>query len=298
MNDVASDIRFFDASSRIGRVRYLAYPWGILLIVLPVLIIGGLTFLVHMAFVGVLLFIAVEIFALVMGGVFIVRRLHDFGRSGWWSLIYWAIQTWSLYLTLHFLFTHPLGSPQPLGNYLPSLLLFTYFLVMVLVPGTQGANRFGSIPPPNSTWVLVGAWMWLVFILLGIVAGIGVAALSGSVGRGQATEAVQLARGAEAPLTQAYKTNKSWPADLAQVYPKAAQDPAGTFVEAVTGAPTSDGYAVVATLLNRNAVRPLAGKSVEIWTRDDGATWNCGPGGADPLDTKYLPADCRDGGAP
>ncbi len=57
----------------------------------------------------------------------VVRRLHDFNRSGWWSLIF-------------LIFLLPLPWP-PLGYALTALSL-----VLVFVPGTHGPNRYGSRP--------------------------------------------------------------------------------------------------------------------------------------------------------
>lgn len=295
----ATEIKFFDASSRIGRARYLAYPWGVLLLMLPVGILAGITFALHLGIIGALLFIAIEIFALVMSGVFIVRRLHDFGWNGWWSLIYWALQVWSLVLTFHAAFTNPLA-PQPLGNYVPSLFILVFFLAMVLVPGTQGANRFGPLSPPNSTWVLVGAWMWLVLLVLGgVIAAIAIPAYQDFLARSQTAEGIQLAGGAEVGLGEYYSQNKSWPDKLESVYSIAANSPAGRYIENVSGHGVgAQTYGVVATLKGEGVNRRIAGKSLEIWTSDGGNTWHCGPGGPDPVDPRFLPGSCRDTGAP
>ena len=294
----ATAIKFFD-TTRIGRVRYLAYPWGILLLVLPAGILAGILFVMHMSILGGLLIIAVEVFALVMSGVFIVRRLNDVGWTGWWSLIYWALQCWSLVLTFRTALTDPFA-PQPAGNYLPTLCIFVFFLVMVLVPGTKGANRFGPMPPPNSTWVLVGAWMWLAVIVLGgIIAAVAIPAYQDFIARSQTAEGIQLAGGAETGVSEYFSHNKSWPDKLEDVYSLAAQDPAGQYVEKVSGhSAGAQGYGVVATMKGTGVNRMVAGKSLEIWTLDGGSSWHCGPGGADPVDPKFLPASCRETAAP
>jgi uncharacterized membrane protein YhaH (DUF805 family)/Tfp pilus assembly protein PilE len=294
----ASEIRFFDASSRIGRVRYLAYPWGLILMLIPVFIVAGITVVMHLAVIGALLFIAAEIFALVMSGVFVVRRFHDFDWSGWWSLIYWALQVWSLCLTISHLITAPL-TPQPLSNFLPTLLLIVFFLIMVLVPGTQGANRFGPMPPPNSTWVVVGAWsLLLIPFLLGVLAAIAIPAYQDYIARSQTSEGIQLAGGAEVGVSEYYQQNKAWPDRLESVYAPAAENPAGRYVATVSGAGNGRIYGVTSTMKAEGVNRNIAGKSVEIWTTDGGDSWHCGPAGINPVDPKFLPASCRDGNAP
>ena len=167
----ATEIKFFDAGSRIGRVRYLAYPWGIVLLALPAGILAGILFAVHLGILGGLLIIAVEVFALVMSGVFIVRRLHDFDRSGWWSLIYWGLQVCSFVLSFQQILNNPFG-PRSGASWLMTLLLLAYLLALVLVPGTQGPNRYGPVPPPNTTWVKVGAVLTGVVFVLAIIVGI------------------------------------------------------------------------------------------------------------------------------
>lgn len=296
--DQATEIKFFD-TTRIGRVRYLAYPWGLVLLLLPVLILAGITFAMHLAAIGVLLFIVSEIFALVMSGVFIVRRLHDFDWSGWWSLVYWALQVWSLSLTFSHLLTNPLA-PQPLGNYLPTLFIVLFFLVMVLVPGTPAANRFGPMPPPNSTWVVVGAWSLLVIpFLIGILAAIAIPAYQDFLARSQTSEGIRLAGGAEAGVSEYYQSHKSFPSKLEDVYSIAAGQPAGRYIETVTGhSAGAQSYGVVANLKGEGVNPRIAGKSLEIWTTDGGDTWHCGPGGDDPVDPRYLPGSCRETGAP
>lgn len=294
----ATEIKFFDASSRIGRARYMAYPWGIILMLLPVFILAGITFAVSLGFVGGLLILAAEVFALVMSGVFIVRRLHDFNLNGWWSLVYWALQIWSFAQTFRTALSNPLA-PFSAGSLLPTLCIFVFFLVMVLVPGSKAPNRYGPVPPANSTWVLVGAWIWLVVPVIGILAAIAIPAYQDYIARSQTSEGIRLANGAEVGVAEYYDAHQSWPAELSSVYPAAAQQPAGRYVDGVTGhAAGTQSYGVVATMKSEGVNRMIAGKSLEIWTSDGGKTWHCGPGGADPVDRKYVPAGCRDSDAP
>ncbi|MDI6528753.1 DUF805 domain-containing protein [Pseudomonas otitidis] len=143
------DLRPFGVTGRIGRMRYLAWSMVLILAALPVV---GLTALLMSQFpvIGGILF-ALEIIALVVVNVqFGVQRLHDIGWSGW------------LYL---------LNFVPFIGSVFP--------LLMMVIPGTQGPNRYGQIQPPNSTSVLVMAWISIGSGILAVLAIIGVLMFAG-----------------------------------------------------------------------------------------------------------------------
>jgi uncharacterized membrane protein YhaH (DUF805 family) len=81
-----------------------------------------------------------------------IQRCHDFDMSGWLSLLVLV----------------------PLLN-----------LMFLLVPGTDGANRYGGPTPPNTAGVLVLAWLFPVVAGLGVVAAIAVPAYQDYVKRAQ-----------------------------------------------------------------------------------------------------------------
>ena len=68
-----------------------------------------------------------------------IQRCHDFNMSGWLS---------------------------------PLMLVPVLNLVFLLIPGTDGANKYGGPTPPNTTGVLILAWLFPVIAGLGIVAAI------------------------------------------------------------------------------------------------------------------------------
>jgi hypothetical protein len=74
---------------------------------------------------------------LIVSILFSVQRLHDIGWSGW---------LWLLNLVPF------------VGSFFP--------LVIMVVPGNTGANRYGPPPPPNSTAVKVLCSLWIVFFAL------------------------------------------------------------------------------------------------------------------------------------
>ena len=109
----------------------------------------------------------------VLSAAAVVRRLHDSNRSGWWSLPYYAMQVISPIFMLSFFprYFAMMGSLQPgsqpdLTNpafqqatqsmalmSLVNLLGFAVLVMMIVLlvlPGTVGPNRFGDDPlqPP------------------------------------------------------------------------------------------------------------------------------------------------------
>ncbi|UVL99175.1 DUF805 domain-containing protein [Pseudomonas atacamensis] len=134
----------FSVEGRIGRLRFLAWTMVLSLVTLPIvgvfaLIALGLvsgdstTGLILGGILAVFLFIGFMIVSI----LFSVQRLHDIGWSGW---------LWLLNLVPF------------VGSFFP--------LVMMVVPGNTGANRYGPPPPPNSTAVKVLCSLWIVFFAL------------------------------------------------------------------------------------------------------------------------------------
>jgi len=288
----APEIRFFSYSSRIGRLRYFAYGMGVLLLLLPVLVLAGILLAFKAYFPAGLLFACAYIFMITMSFVFAVRRLHDIDASGYWSLIMGAAMLSTFLNALRVV-------PQSLF-WLPALLgLADFILVLILLfkSGTQGDNKFGPMPPPNSTWVVAGAWSFLIVPFFGgIFAAIAIPAYQDYVARSQTAEAIQLAGAAEIPVVQYYQANKAWPTDLSPLYGGSNHTgPVGKFVDSVTPSASADGsFGVVATMRQQGVNRLIAGKSVELWTSDRGNTWHCGPASSNPVDPKFLPISCRD----
>ncbi|NUU34039.1 DUF805 domain-containing protein [Pseudomonas sp. C2B4] len=132
----------FSVEGRIGRLRFLAWTMVLSLVTLPIVgvfaLIGlGLvsgdstTGLIIGGIFAFFLFLAFVIISI----LFTVQRLHDIGWSGW---------LWLLNLVPF------------VGSFFP--------LVIMVVPGNTGANRYGPPPPPNSTAVKVLCSLWIVFI--------------------------------------------------------------------------------------------------------------------------------------
>ncbi|GBU09051.1 hypothetical protein AwWohl_01890 [Gammaproteobacteria bacterium] len=142
-------LSFFSWNGRIGRMRYIAWYFGMSLLCMLIpflfLIFGSyslssfpqlpsITFVISALITPMLV---ISYFSL----VFSIQRLHDLNRSGWWVLLVLI----------------------PLAN----LLLGIY---MLFFPGSDSNNDHGSIPPANSLGVYILAWLWIASIILFIVA--------------------------------------------------------------------------------------------------------------------------------
>lgn len=148
------ELKYFTAQGRIGRVRYLGWSMGLILALIPLFaVIAGLASIA--APLGVVLGIGVCVGMVVASVFFGVQRLHDIGWSGWLWLV----------------------------NFVP-LVGSVFALLMLLLPGSAGANRYGPPPPPNSRGVLLLAWgSVLLPFLIGIGAAVSIPAYQDYVKR-------------------------------------------------------------------------------------------------------------------
>lgn len=119
-----SELKYWSAKGRIGRMRYLAYTFGGWLVYTMLAVLasvaaaivrfdGTLSMIVQIA-----LYIALMVFTVLN----CIKRCHDLNISGWWCL---------------------------------TLVVPILGLLLLFVPGTKGGNRFGPPPRPNTTGVTV-----------------------------------------------------------------------------------------------------------------------------------------------
>tara|TARA_R110002012_G_scaffold166346_2_gene329726 strand:+ start:11967 stop:12440 length:474 start_codon:yes stop_codon:yes gene_type:complete len=129
-----------NSRGRLGRLRFLKYS---LLIFIIWAVIGATSnVLWNLYYTGwhdalSLFMIFVSIIASVMGIIICTRRLNDFNATGWWMLLFFV----------------PIVTPIML-------------LLMLLLPGTQGENRFGPTPPKNNKFTYVTVFLMLTLLFL------------------------------------------------------------------------------------------------------------------------------------
>lgn len=151
-----ADLRPFGVEGRIGRLRYLAWSISLMaaaMAVFGVVAIGFQLSQVFGAILGVLALVAMAVVSVQIG----VQRLHDIGWSGWLLLV----------------------------NLVP-VVGSVFSIMMLVVPGSAAANRFGPPPPPNSTAVKVLSALWLLVpVVFGILAAIAIPAYQDYTERAQ-----------------------------------------------------------------------------------------------------------------
>ncbi len=152
----------FSFKSRAGRLRYLARA-GIATIcayLLAGIVVGAVIATDPSAlptdpeqvpdrFLGAIIaaYAVMGIAGIYFGLLFAIQRLHDLGNSGWLSLLIFV----------------------PLANFL-------FFLYLLFARGEDGENGYGPPPPPNTIGVMLGALIFPLLFILGVVAAIAIPA--------------------------------------------------------------------------------------------------------------------------
>lgn len=151
-------VKLWSAKGRIGRVRFLAYTfYSYLVCILAAGVLGGIAGVTGfgsdtgIAVVTAVALIPYFVFYVLIG----IQRSHDMDWSGWMLFL--------------------------------GLIPFVAF-IWVFKPGTNGTNRFGAPPPPNTLSVKIGAWLLPVIVGIGIVAAIALPAYQGYVNRANAAQ--------------------------------------------------------------------------------------------------------------
>lgn len=154
--------KLFQTSGRLGRARYFVYVMALTMITYFAM---GLVMAVGFGsaspgsgpgglFIGLMLLVMapVGIFTTVMSIIYGIRRLNDLNMSGWMILLMFV----------------------PIANFVIAIML-------LFVPGSKVANKYGPKPAPNGNGLIVA----LVVLLLLFVGGfVGMGAMVGSMSQG------------------------------------------------------------------------------------------------------------------
>jgi uncharacterized membrane protein YhaH (DUF805 family) len=133
-------VKVWSSQGRVGRLRYLAHLMGAYFVFMVLAFAGGFIGAMvrseAMATAVTVIAVAVYLWFTVLKTI---QRSHDMDWTGWSALL----------------------ALIPLVN-----------LVWIFKGGSEGRNRFGAPPPPNTTGVKVLAFLPLALFVIGIVAAI------------------------------------------------------------------------------------------------------------------------------
>ena len=155
-DDQTAPVKVFSYSGRVGRLRFLAYLMYSYFIVGMISL--ALTFAVAAA--GLTKLATIMPFAIlvpyfVFWALVTIQRSHDMGWNGWTALL---------------------------------VIIPFVGLIWLFKGGTRGRNRYGLPPPPNTTGVIIGAWLMPVIVAIGILAAIALPAYQQYVMRAKAAQ--------------------------------------------------------------------------------------------------------------
>ena len=146
--DEYDEVKIFSVSGRIGRVRYIGYSVGLSILIM---LVGGMLGAVSFGIGLVVAYIAVLVISIMLT----IQRCHDFNTSGWLSILFFI----------------------PLVNF-----------IFWFIPGTDGANNYGNKTPPNTTMVILLAFIVPVIFVIGILAAIAIPQYAKYVERAKAAQ--------------------------------------------------------------------------------------------------------------
>ena len=131
--------RLLSPEGRMSRMRYIAYSGGLSFLLM--LVTGILAALLGMILpeLGMVVMALGYLAVLVLVVMLTIKRCHDFNVTGWLTLI---------------------------------IIIPIAALVFWIIPGTDGDNRFGPVPPANSTPVQIVAWIIIALTVLSVVASV------------------------------------------------------------------------------------------------------------------------------
>lgn len=152
VQDSEFELNIFSAAGRIGRLRYLSYSMGLSILVM---FTAAILAAVTTPFI-IFLAYGVMIYCNIM---LAIKRSHDFNVTGWASLLIFV----------------------PLAN-----------LALLLIPGTDGPNRYGNKTAPNGGSAVTIALVVIALFVIGILAAIAIPAYQEYTQRAHAAQQQQL----------------------------------------------------------------------------------------------------------
>jgi uncharacterized membrane protein YhaH (DUF805 family) len=161
---VYADVPVFALSTqgRIGRLRYMAYFWPTMGLVMVAAILAAVVVpAMALAKPGIGMIALVVVYAIVllwMAVRVLALRLHDLNKSGKWVLL------------PVFVSAAASASGSPRVVMMASAVFWILSIALMFWPGSEDDNDYGPPPAPNNELIYIGAALFLAFWAFGIVA--------------------------------------------------------------------------------------------------------------------------------
>jgi uncharacterized membrane protein YhaH (DUF805 family) len=148
-NHPPQEVKVFSFKGRMGRVRYIVNFMGFYILM------GVVGAALQAADINFLVF-PIGAAYIVISVMLTIQRCHDFNTSGWLSILL--------------------------------IIPIVNFFIFWLVPGTDGANRWGNKTPPNSILSTILATVLPIIFIVGILAAIAIPQYQKYVERAKAVQ--------------------------------------------------------------------------------------------------------------
>jgi len=134
-------LKTFSLQGRLGRLRYFLI--SVIVVAMAAITISALSRL--QVSVGTRqgastlqgLLALTSVLAVIAYICLMVRRLHDFDQSGWWTLSV---------LVLYLVQGYYEAADNRIAAIITGILLLVVHLAVILTPGSKNPNRFGNVP--------------------------------------------------------------------------------------------------------------------------------------------------------
>ncbi|RWX08984.1 DUF805 domain-containing protein [Rhizobium hidalgonense] len=133
-------LKTFSLQGRLGRLRYFLFNVAVIAIAaITVFALNRLLTLVgpRQAFSIQGLIALTYVLAIIASLCLIVRQLHDFDQSGWWT---------ASVFVLHLVFSYYEAVGSLAAAILMGILVLAVHIAIFLTPDSKNPNRFGEVP--------------------------------------------------------------------------------------------------------------------------------------------------------